>query len=172
MGFRIHAAGSNGFRYTRDDQPDGDIFQAAAIMTALQGLQPSVSSGVQTTIDYYQPNAGEADAARVVAGITFLQLLSDAVDMLGTCAGAGEGWISVSPRQSHTLWPDTSAFARYEFFPGDSPGAEFIQRITPILVSTNMNNYGVLRAMSNALSLYWGHIDISDRPMIQIQLSK
>ena len=172
MSFRIHAAGTNGFRYTRDNCLDNNVFQAASIYSALQSGGPTrmgVASGV---IDYAQPNASEADGARVVAGLTFLHLVTQAVDLIAADSNTEGGWIAVSCQTSRTLRSDLSGFARYDFHPNESPGSEFVQRVTPALVSTEMNNYGVLFEMSNALSGYQGRSNRSDTPMLLIQLTK
>ena len=49
------------------------------------------------------------------------------------------------------VWPTTKAFARYNFQPGDDPGAEFIKLVGPGLKETGMNNYGVLAALNHGV---------------------
>ena len=174
MGFSIYAAGSGGFRYRADDQADEGLFTAAEIISIMGSLEPSRGSVVEAGIDQVLPSAPSGyEAAAQVATTVFLGVLSDAVDLLAACTRASQGgWISVSPRETNLLWADTSRFARYEFSPGESPGSEFIQRILPALRDTDMNNYGVLRSLSVALSLYQVHIGTSGTPMIQIELTK
>jgi len=101
-----------------------------------------------------------------------IELLGSSVDMLGTCSGASRGWISVAPREESVVWADTSSFARYEFYPGSSPGSEFIMMILPALTATGFNNYGAFRSMALALSDYYSHIGGSGRPIIQLQLTR
>ena len=172
MSFRIHAAGSNGFRYTRDNNPDEDIFEAAAVISALNASGPSVGGAVEGVADYALPSVSVTDGARSIASATFIHMLRDSVDMLATCGGASDGWISVAPRLTHSLWPDTADFARYEFYPGESPGSEFIQMILPALSSTDFNHYGTFRALSIVFSEYYSHLGGSGRPMIQEQLTQ
>ncbi|MBK7707425.1 MAG: hypothetical protein IPN69_17980 [Acidobacteria bacterium] len=172
MSFNIFAAGSRGFQYTRENYPDDDVFEAASILSALRSGGPTALGVAEGVADYVVPSEGSAilDGVQAVAQITFLHTLCGAVDQLAMCSGANRGWISVAPRQTHALWPDTNRFARYDFSPGREPGAEFMRCILPILEATGMANYGVLMAMSLALSGYRSHIGSSGTPMIQIEL--
>jgi hypothetical protein len=171
MSFRIHAAGSDGFRYTHDNQADDDVFEAAAIISALNASGPSAGGAVEGAADYMLPSVGILDGVQSVASMTMMHSLRSSVDMLGSCSGASRGWISVAPREESLVWADTSSFARYEFYPGDSAGSEFIRMILPALSAANFNNYGTFRSMALALSAYYSHIGNAGRPMIQIQLT-
>jgi len=172
MAFRIHAAGSNGFRYERDNNPDNDIFEAASVISTLISLEPSVSGAVGLAADQITPSVSTSDVVRAGANITFITMLRDAVDMLATNRRAHGGWISVAPRQTHTLWPDTSGFVRFDFYSDESSaGSEFIRAILPQLVATELNNYGVFRALALAITRYHTHIGDSATPMLLIHLS-
>jgi hypothetical protein len=177
MSFRVFAAGvgPNGtWNYERDKNPDDDVFEAAAVISAFRASGPSVRGAAEAVADYHVPSDASAyrDAIRAIATMTFMQTLNNSVCFLAMCRGASNGWISVAPRRSRTLWVDTVGFARYDFSPGNSPGSEFIQTIVPALRATDMNNYGVLRSLSIVLSRYQQHIGDGGTPMIQIQLFK
>lgn len=175
MGFRIYAAGSDRFRHERDNQSDEDIFTAAEIMAIMQSLEPSASSVVEAGIDQVLPSPPSGiDAAAAIARMVFLQTLSDTVTMLATSPAASRGgWISVSASQSNLLWPDSSGFGRYDFAPGDeNPGAEFVRTVLPALREADMENYGVLRAISIALSGYSARISESSMPRLNISVWK
>ena len=173
MSFDVHAVGSNGFRFSRNDNPDGDIFEAAAVMSAMRASSPSRVGVAEGVADYFTPS--EAGAFRVAVGgvarLEFLHLLDTAVTLLAADVGVRQGWIAVYARESNTLWADTSGFARYGFTPGYSPGTEFIRRVTPALVTVEMNNYGVLRILAEVISRYHTHLRrVSGPPMLQVQL--
>jgi hypothetical protein len=171
MSFRIHAAGSGGFRYSRSNCVDEGVFTAAAIMAAMQGFEPSRAGAVQAAADQVLPSAPNAfEFAAQAARIEMLHTLDMGVTRLAMCTGWG-GWISVSARQTHALWPDTSRFARYDFSSGDSPGSDFVQRILPALRETDMMNFGVLAQLSNACSSYADYLDGSGTPMLLIELT-
>lgn len=175
MSFRVFAAGSQHFHYARDNNPDMDIFNAADVASALRSVgSPSVRGVAEGVADYYVPSDTGAyrEGIAAIARMEFLHMLKNSVDFLAMCTGSSDGWISVAPRQSHVLWPDTASFARYNFSPGDDPGSEFFRTIRPALEATDMNNYGVLRMLALVLSRYYDHIGDSGTPMIQIQLFK
>lgn len=174
MSFRIFATGTENFHYTRDNCADNDIFEAAEVMSALQGLEPSASGVAQGVAEYLSPSMEGVRSSGIasIASGEMVHLLTNAVTMLATCTGARQGWISVAPRTSHFLRAETSRYARYNFSPGREPALEFMRMILPVLTATDMNNYGVLREMAIALSRYYAHIGNSGTPMIQIELSK
>lgn len=126
MSFRVFAAGSDHFNFERDNNPDMDIFEAAAVASALRAVGSPTARGVAEGVaDYEVPSDASAfrEGVAAIAQMQFLHLLKNSVDFLAMCTGVGEGaWISVAPVQSHILWPDTAAFARYDFTPGDNPG--------------------------------------------------
>ncbi len=175
MSFRIYAAGSDRFRFERDGQSDDDIFTAAEIMSIMQSLEPSRSSFVQAGIDRVLPSSPSGiDAADAIARMVFLRILSDTVTLLATNTRATHGgWISVSASQSNLLFPDSSGFGRYDFSPGDeNAGTEFLRSVLPALRESEMNNYGVLRAISMALSEYARHIDeVSSTSTVRLNIS-
>lgn len=174
MSFNIFAAGVRGYQFTRENFPDSGVFEAASVLSALRSGGPSARGVAEGVADYVIPSEGGAEMTGVeaVAQLTFLHTLCGAVDQLAACSGSSNGWITVAPRQGHTLWPDTSRYSRYDFTPGNDPGREFVARILPALEATDMANYGVLMAMSLALSGYRSHIGSSGTPMIQIELWK
>ncbi len=190
MSFRVFAAGSIGFHFAKDNNPDMEIFEAAVVASALvEGSDPSgkivehVGAGAAAAVAVGQGVADallhpvsdhavyhEALAAHATA--EFLHCLDDTVTLLAACSGANDGCISVYSCQSHLLWPDTVGFASYCFSPGDYAGREFFQAIKSSLEKTDMNNYGVLRILSIVLAKYYEHIGESGTPWINIQLFK
>jgi len=133
-------------------------------------MEPSALGATNAYIGYKTP--GITDLMETMATMEFLHLLNDSVCFLAMCSGASDGWISVSCTKTHTFWPDTRSFARYNFSPGDNPGAEFIRAIGPGLKETDMDNWGVLAALSIVLSKYSGQIGDDARPMINIMLDR
>lgn len=168
MGFNIFASGTGKFHYQRDGFVDGDTFAPMKVVSELMtmGLNPE---GVTTTvIGHYQP--GITDLAEGMATLEFLHLLNDSVGFLAMCSGSSDGWISVAGTQTHLLWPDTKSFARYNFTPGDDPGAEFIKLIGPGLKETGLNTWGVLAGLSIVLSKFYQAIGDDATPIINIFL--
>jgi hypothetical protein len=171
MSFRTFAAGGDDFHFERDNCIDQDFFDGIDIIHKLSTMDPSLRGAGEMAAGEVLPSAPSAvDAIVRLAEIEFLHNLNNAVSFLAMRAGAGNGWISLSTRQSHLLWPDTVTFSRYDFSPGNNPGAEFIRLIVPKLEETDMNNWGVLRMIGGVLAIYDQRS--SGTPMINIQLSK
>jgi len=141
MSFNVFASGSPNFHYKKDNFIDGSDFVPLKVVSSLMTMDLSKSGAVSTYIGYKQP--GITDLMDTMATMEFLHTLNDAVSFLAMCSGSSDGWIALSCSESHILWPDTKSFARYNFTPGDDPGAEFIKTIGPGLQSTSMDNWGV-----------------------------
>lgn len=171
MSFRIFASGSGRFHFERDNCIDDSDIDMVDLVSKFQTMEPTWMGAVTTGIDIVQPSAGIIDLMQSMATREFLHNLSNAVSFLAMCSGSSNGWIAVSVRQTHIAWPDTVAFDKYEFYPGDSPGTEFIRKIRPILSSTDTANWGVMRMIGEVLARYSNHIDSSATPMINIQIT-
>ena len=170
MSFNVFAAGSGSFHYQKNGFIDGGDFTPMKVVSALMTMDPSPLGAVNAGIGYETP--GVTDLMDSIATIEFLHLLNDSVCFLAMCSDASDGWISVSCCKSHLLWPDTRSFSKYTFWPGDNPGAEFIKTIGKGLQDTDMDNWGVLAALSIVLSKYYDQIGDNDRPMINIMLDR
>lgn len=170
MSFRIFASGTNGFRYSRDGNPDEDIFQAAAVMSAITASGPS-AEGVYDGIQDYRGGSDVLDQTRSMAMASFTYQLRSSVDSLATCSGAANGWISVYTVQTHWVWPDTNSHSCFRFENSDNPGADFIRTILPGLNSTGFNHYGAFRAMALAIARYDDRLGGSGTPILRLALS-
>lgn len=170
MGFNIFAAGNKNFQYTRDNCLDDSSFKPIELLGKLQSMEPTKVGAVTTGIDVALPSAGVIDGMKAIATMQFLHLLNTTVSMLAMHPKARDGWIFVSARESHMLWPDTGGNGEYRFKPGNSPGHEFMKKIGPALKEADMANWGVLRELVLCLSKYERHVG-SSIPCINIQLS-
>lgn len=170
MSFRIFAAGSHNFHFERDNCIDSDDVDLVDLISKFQGMEPTWMGAGQVAVDIAQPSAGIIDLMSAMATMEFCHLLSQAVCFLAMKGGAANGWIFVAAREEHVLWPDTGGNGKYEFYPGDSPGTEFLRKIKPALEEADMANWGVLRMLTLVLSRYDAHIPDSARPMINIEL--
>jgi hypothetical protein len=170
MSFNVFAAGAPSFHYKKDNFIDGGDFVPLKVVSTLMTMEPSAAGGTSAYIGYKTP--GITDLMETMATMEFLHTLNDAVSFLAMCSGSSDGWISLSCKESHLLWPATVSFARYNFVPGDNPGAEFIKLIGPGLKNTSMDNWGVLAALSIVLAKYYDQIDSNATPMINIMLDR
>lgn len=170
MGFSIFAAGTRDFHYSRDNCIDDSDIDMVDLMSKFQTMEPTRMGAAATAIDIAQPSAGIIDLMQTMATMEFLHLLNNAVSFLALKPQASNGWIFVSARESHLLWPDTGGNGEYRFSPGDNPGREFMREIGPALQAADMANWGVLREIALCLSRFDAHIG-NGRPCITIQLS-
>lgn len=182
MSFRVFASGVLGgkpFHYAKDNNLDGSEFETMRVLAILNSLKPT-STKVEigtAAMEYVHNPTGILDIVDKMATMEFLHTLSNAVSVLALNPNTSDGWISVSSRRSNLLLPnsicpETVAFAKYKFLPGNNPGAEFIKMISPGLVETGLNHWGVLRILALVLGKYANQLDDSMNPIINIQLFK
>lgn len=171
MSFKIFAAGSPEFHFSKDDCIDDSELDMVDLLGKLQTMEPTWIGAGSTAIDILQPSAGIIDLMKTMATMEFLHNLSNAVCFLAMCSGSSNGWISVSAVEKHLLWPDTGGVKTYKFDPGDSPGTEFIKKIGPALKAADMANWGVLRMLGLVIAKFSNEIDSNATPMLNIQLT-
>jgi hypothetical protein len=194
MGFSIFASGTGQFHHQVADCIDGSDFDAIQIVQTIRGINPWDKTGrlldavglpeevligrsvykAANTLIKGPPKSDTMTrtAMEKLATVEFIHLLDEAVDFLAMRPNLDHASISIFARKTHTLWPDTVRFASYNFTPGDSPGVEFVQTITPALAETGLNNWGVMRALAMVLNRYSDHIeDTKTVPMINFQIS-
>ncbi|HRH42128.1 MAG TPA: hypothetical protein PKY82_10820 [Pyrinomonadaceae bacterium] len=178
MSFSIWASGvANGkpFHYYREDCIDGDDFIIANLINDLQNMSPSSIGLAQAAVEKVIPNfysGGDSYAMGTLVFLELLGVLKNQIDSLAMCDNAANGRISVFTKQKHTFWADDLGNGTYYFSPGNDPGTEFVKAIGACLEKTDMNNWGVLRAMIIVLTLYSDAVGQSGKPMLTIQLEK
>lgn len=191
MSFKIFAYGSPSFHFERDNNVEGEEFEALKLLGTLASMGPSrgefvPGSAKLTAIKVlgsraidgagsFIPSGDSAGATVGLATREFLEMLTNTVSLLAMSPGAGGDGakIVVTSRNHHALWPTTTGFASYNFTPGDDPGTEFVRAIAPSLKQTDLNHWGVLRGMVLALAQYSNQIDgTNTTPFVSIELDK
>lgn len=191
MSFSTFAFGSPSFHYRRNDNVEGDDFNALQLLATLASMSPgrgelipgsavgtagkAIGSRAIGLGGSYLPSADTAGGAMAFASRAFLEMLVNTVSLLAISPGAGGDGarILVTSRHHHALWPTTIRFASYDFSPGDDPGTEFVRAIASSLKETSLNNWGVLRSLVLVLSQYSDQIrDTNTTPFISIELDK
>jgi hypothetical protein len=177
MSFNIFASGvANGqtFHFYRENCIDGDDFNIADLISTLQGMNQNVIGVAQAAAESViskMISGSAADAMGTVAFLEFLHVLKDQIDSLAMCDDAANGRIIVYTKKWHLI-QDTYGTGQYLFPKSIDPGTEFVRAIGPALEATEMNNWGVLRAMVIVLTLYSNAVGQSGKPMLMIQLDK
>jgi hypothetical protein len=174
MAFDIFVAGTNDFYYGRNGCETGKGLELIKIVAALQSVDvQSINhfniTGKGALIDIDAP--GIADLMVSLAQREMVHNISNAVCLLAMNSNSSNGWISIDATEVNLLWANTIHLARYNFSPGDSPGAEFVQAIKTSLETTDLASFGVLLQISVALTKFQQHIDDSMTPMVNISLT-
>lgn len=175
MGFDIFVSTNTGYGYSKPGCEDGSTFEVINIITILQGLEfnsagrfaISAAGAVKEKVA-----KGIPDLMFKLAEMEMCQNISNAVCMLAMNPNASSGWISVNATQKNLLFPNVSKQARYNFMPGNSPGAEFLKTIGKCLEETDLNNFGVLQYLAFVLTKYEQKLPSTKAPMISISLTK
>jgi hypothetical protein len=191
MSFNTFAYGSPSFHYQRNNNVEGDEFNALKLLATLASMRPGrgefIPGNAGRTVGKalgsraiglggsFLPSADTAGGAMALASREFLDMLVNTVSLLAISPGAGGDGakIIVTSRNHHALWPTTVGFASYNFVPGDDPGTEFVRAIAQSLKETGLNHWGVLRSLVLVLSQYSNQIaDTNTTPFVSIELDK
>jgi hypothetical protein len=177
MSFNIFASGvANGkpFSYYRENCIDGDDFVVIELISTLSSMHHNAigvaQSSAETFISKIIPGSAP-DGMGTIAFLEFHHVLKNIIDCLAMCDDASNGHITVFSKKSG-IFSDTYGDGRYEFSPRTDPGTEFVRAIGKCLEDTDMNNWGVLRAMVIVLTQYSNQIGQSGKPNLMIQLNK
>lgn len=174
MSFEVFATGNN-FHFPNRVCVDGSTFEVINVITILQGLDVS-------SVGKFGISAAGAAKEKVKKGIPDLMFkmaememchnISNAVSMLAMNPNSRSGWIYVNTMQKNLIMPNVARAAKYNFMPGNSPGAEFLKTIGKCLEDTDMNNFGVLQYLSVILTRFEQKLLDTMTPMISISLTK
>ncbi len=172
MSFKIFAAGTGNFHYNQEKNIEGDDFELTKLLGILNQAKPSVA-GVATAIaDVKSPSLGVTEIIELIAYREFVHNLKNAVDILAMNSNASQGWIFLSITIKNLIMAHTIKTAKYAFSPGTNPGKEFVSKIYKTLEDTGMNHWGVLRALSTVLSSFSTKVSDSEKPAINISITK
>ena len=178
MGFKIFASGSTGekagggrghFHYSKDNCLDKGDFDPPAVLSWLPST-PDAAGIAEKIIGSPESHMDNVTSAGImkIAEMELAHLVRNAVDML---AMHGDGEISVYCLQEKWYWADSNSFVKFKLGNSSNPGRDFIKAISPGLVKTELNDFGVLLEISIALSKYDQALPGSASPLINISLS-
>ncbi len=154
MPFRIFAAGTGNFHFSRTNLDFGDVYDTASAMSQMQDLATGGVGGWAQGrgTDQVTPNPQQS-ALDAMGRIIGTHLLRDSVTLMVAQMGSVE--VSVYARQTRTLWVDNTQFARVFLATDDDvPAGTFFRRVNPVLTETEMNTFGVLAAMAHAITQF------------------
>jgi len=179
MSFNIYASGLLGtvsgggrkpFKYSKDGCFDSGDFDPPALVSMLPATKDwkGVAEKIGGTQEEYL-SASVVKGMTKIAEIELAAMVRLGVDMLAMRGNGGE--IVVYCVQEDWLWGNTNSYANFKLNSSQDPGRDFLKKIGPGLVKTELNNFGVLRQLAMALSKYNSDLSGYASPYLNISLS-
>ncbi|QZH75479.1 MAG: hypothetical protein JY451_02350 [Erythrobacter sp.] len=176
MSFRIHAAGTGGFRHQRNWTDEGDVYDLASAMS----LAASTSGGVRGVATEYGTSRvlGLTDATsdspvqratRTVGTLTCMHTLNDAFTLALAERSRMQIAVTAQSPSSMPFFPDVGGHLRYTYDSRDN-FYDFMCDLTPKLEAANLNRFTVLCALAEAFAL-WPHHGTRGIAMLVVQLT-
>jgi hypothetical protein len=103
-----------------------------------------------------------------IAELEFAHLVRTSVDLLAMHGSGGK--ITLYCLQKSWYWADTNSFVEFNFSGSSNPGRDFLKKIGPGLVKTELNNFGVLAQIAICLSKYDTALPNNSSPFLNISL--
>lgn len=180
MSFNIYASGLLGgvngggrkpFRYSKDGCfANGDLDLPVLVAMLPSALTTkAVAEKIGGTQEEYLSASVTGGMAKV-AEIELAAMVRLGVDILAMRGNGGE--IGVYCLQEDWLWGNTNSYVNFKLSNSQNPGRDFLKKISPGLVKTELNNFGVLRQIAIALSKYNQELPGSASPYLNISLSQ
>ena len=174
MGFEVWASGSRGsgkklFHYSKKNCLDQGDFEPPKLLTMLPS-SPNAAGVAEKIVGSPESHIGGATVAGMfkIAEMEMAHLLASSVDMLAISGRNGK--INLYCLESKWYWADSNSFISFSLNSSD-PGRDFIRKISPGLVKTDLNNFGVLGQLAIVLTKYNSELPNSADPFINIELS-
>ena len=183
MSFNIFVSGTTGnregggrghFHYSKDDCLDGDDFEPPALLSLLPGSPDAAGVAKKIAEEVAGTPASHLGSATVggmtkIAEMQTAHLVRTTVDLLAMHGSGGE--ISVYCLQESWYWANSSSFVAFKIGSSSDPGRDFLRKIGPGLVKTELNSFGVLLQIAIALSKYDQALPGSASPLVSIELT-
>lgn len=150
MSIRIHAAGSDNFRYTDDALPFGEVYQLANLLSIVSAGPPRRVVG--TAIDS-QTSAG-SPAAQGIAAVA--QMQAENALRIGIFAVMEESpapLLFVAARESHFIGPDTGSNLP-EIRLNMRSARSLMRELDEVLASADLDTTGAIFGIGTVFSLF------------------
>jgi hypothetical protein len=178
MGFNIFVSGLTGntegggrghFHYSKDNCLDRGDFDPPAILSMVPS-SPDASGVAEKIAGSPESHLtdGVINGMSKIAEIELAHMVRTGVDLLAMHGSGGE--ISVYCVQKSWYWADTNSYVSFKFSSSNDPGRDFLKKIAPGLVKTELNNFGVLAQIAIVLSKYDSALPGSASPHLNISL--
>lgn len=174
MGFNIWATGITGskkklFHYSKKDCLDQGDFEPPKILTMIPS-SPNAAGVAKTVVGTPESHIGGATVKGMfkIAEMEMIHLVTTCVTLLAM--NGSNGQISVYCEEEKWYWANSNSFVIFYMNSGN-PGKDFLKKISPGLVKTSLNNFGVLAQIAMCVSEYDKKLSRSVTPNLSISLT-
>lgn len=178
MSFSIFAVGVTGykegggrgqFNYSKDKCLDQGDFDPPALLSILPP-SPNAAGVAEKIVGSPESHLGAATvkAMTKLAEIEMAHMVMNAVNILAIHSNGGK--ISVYSYQEKWYWADSNNIDTFYFSGSSDPGRDFLKKIGPGLVKTELNNFGVLAQIAIAITKYDSALPNGAEPFLHIEL--
>ncbi|MEK7725260.1 MAG: hypothetical protein AAB336_12980 [Acidobacteriota bacterium] len=179
MSFSIFAVGVTGpkkgggrgqFNYSKDKCIDQGDFDPPFLLSIIPS-SPDAAGVTEKIIGSPDSRSDDLMTAGIskIAEIEMAHLVMNAVDMLAINANGGK--ISVYSFQEKWYWADANNIDFFYLNSSSNPGRDFLKKIGPGLVKTELNNFGVLLQIAIAISKYESALPSNEEAVLNISLT-
>lgn len=173
-GYRGHARGKQigrrPFTYHKKDCLSQGDFEPPAILSAIPD-SPNLGGVATKIVGTPESHVGGATVKGFMklAEMEFAHLVATTVTLLAMDNRRGE--ISVYCYQDNMVWADTNSFETFNFAnSAGNPGKDFLKKIGPGLVKTELNDFGVLAEIALVLSGYYKEKPKGVKTMLRMEI--
>ena len=153
----------------KEDCLDQGDFEPPKLLTMVPS-SPNAAGVAKKIVGTPESHIGGATVKGMfkIAEMEMVHLLSTSVSLLAMNGRSGK--INLYCLESKWYWADSNSFVTF-YLNSSDPGKDFIKKIAPGLVKTELNNFGVLAQLAMCISEYDRKIPNSVEPFLNIELS-
>ena len=174
MGFNIWATGITGskskmFHYSKKNCLDQGDFEPPKLLTMIPS-SPNAGGVAKKIVGTPSSHIGGATVKAMfkMAEMHSIHLLNTSINLLS--ANSNGGKISVYCEEEKWYWADSNSFVNFYMSGGDL-SRSFMRKISPGLVKTGLNNFGVLMQIAMCISEYDRKLQKHVTPNLSISLT-
>ncbi|HUF02743.1 MAG TPA: hypothetical protein VMM38_01060 [Aridibacter sp.] len=181
MGFDMFAWGFRGyksvskaarepFHYSKKNCLSQGDFEPPALLSMVPD-SPNAAGVAKKIVGTPESHVGGATVKGMmkIAEMEFAHLVSTGVTLLAMNGSGGN--ISVYCFQKKWYWADANNFETFYYSTSVNPGKDFLKTISPGLVKTELNDFGVLGQIAIVLSEYNRKLPNGVAPILRMEIS-
>ena len=160
MPVHMHVAGTVDYRFTRRSITFQDVYDLGDALSQCQTLGTGGTGAIR---DFVQgevegavaPPDARQEAMNAAGRMIGVRMIGIGIMAVRTTPSVLPLQITLSARQSNTMWVDTSRIAYHTIYSDDmNPTRDFLRSIHSTLEDTGLNGFSVLTALGHMFSDY------------------